>query len=508
MKGHIFLLLLAYQLAPSSAARILVLSPLGPRSHLNSMMPMVETLAQKGHHLTVVTPHSVKTQGPNIRKILAKELLEFVDVEWYDFKRFNMLDNTMGIFHFFRTTMTPAYGSFMANKEIQEIKRNKDYDIVIMDAIVNDFAFPLIDHLGKPFIFFDPGPGTSWNWAAKGASHEYASIPPLFGTFSSPMTFAQRMTNAVLTEALLIVRKFYLLSTLDNLAKKDFPLARPIAEIEKRSELCFINLHPASSWPRSLPPTYVPVPAMHVRPIEPLPEDWQRFADGAENGLIVFTLGSNSRVSSMPSHIFQTFVQVFSRLPQRIVWKWEKDNLSELPGNIKIVDWLPQQDLLGHKNTRLFIAHGGIMGIQEAIYHQVPILGLPLGRDQNALLSKASQEGYAVKLEWEDLTEDLLYKSIQRMVNEPSYKGNATRLSRLMRDQLVPSREVAAYWVEHVLHQGGTKHLQSIDMPFYQLYLIDVWLFLFASLSLLAFVNYKIAAVIVRRLSTAKLKTQ
>lgn len=272
MKGNIFLLLLAYQLAMSLTARILVLSPLGPRSHLNSMMPMVETLAQKGHHLTVVTPHSVKTQAPNIRKIVVKELLEFVDVEWYDFKRFNILDNTMGIFHFFLTTMTSAYESFMANKEIQEIKHNKDYDIVIMDAIVNDFAYPLVDHLGKPFIFFDPGPGTPWNWAAKGASHEYASIPPLIGTFSSPMTFTQRMTNAVFTEALLVVRKFYLLSTLDNLAKKDFPLARPIAEIEKRSEICFINLHPASSWPRSLPPTFVPVPAMHVRPIEPLPE--------------------------------------------------------------------------------------------------------------------------------------------------------------------------------------------------------------------------------------------
>jgi glucuronosyltransferase len=56
MKGsYVFLLFLAYQLKTTClAARILVLSPLGPRSHINSFMPMVETLAGNGHQLTVV----------------------------------------------------------------------------------------------------------------------------------------------------------------------------------------------------------------------------------------------------------------------------------------------------------------------------------------------------------------------------------------------------------------------------------------------------------------------
>ena len=32
------------------------------------------------------------------------------------------------------------------------------------------------------------------------------------------------------------------------------------------------------------------------------------------------------------------------------------------------------------------------------------------------LLIKASEEGYGIKLEWEDLTEDLLYESIQKIL--------------------------------------------------------------------------------------------
>lgn len=53
----------------------------------------------------------------------------------------------------------------------------------------------------------------------------------------------------------------------------------------------------------------------------------------------------------MPPHIVQVFLQVFSRLPQRVVWKWEKESLAQLPDNVKMVDWLPQQDLLGKFNV-------------------------------------------------------------------------------------------------------------------------------------------------------------
>ena len=112
-------------------------------------------------------------------------------------------------------------------------------------------------------------------------------------------------------------------------------------------------------------------------------KDLERFADGAQNGLIVFTLGSLIPVSSMPPHFVEIFARVFARLPQRVFWKWEKATIKEkLSDNVIIVDWLPQQDLLGHKNAKLFISHGGLLGIQESAYHGVPLLGLPFGNDQ------------------------------------------------------------------------------------------------------------------------------
>ncbi len=45
------------------------------------------------------------------------------------------------------------------------------------------------------------------------------------------------------------------------------------------------------------------------------------------------------------------FFNVFSRLKQKIVWKWESDDEDgeiNVPKNIIFKKWLPQQDILGN----------------------------------------------------------------------------------------------------------------------------------------------------------------
>ena len=77
-------------------------------------------------------------------------------------------------------------------------------------------------------------------------------------------------------------------------------------------------------------------------------QEFQSFADGAKDGLIiVFTLGSLIPVSTMPKEALQSFIQTFAKLPQRIVWKWEDKVPENMPENIMLTNWLPQQDLLG-----------------------------------------------------------------------------------------------------------------------------------------------------------------
>ena len=129
----------------------------------------------------------------------------------------------------------------------------------------------------------------------------------------------------------------------------------------------------------------------------------ESFVDGSgDAGCIILSFGSILRSADLPSDVRRRFLSTFARLKQRVIMKWEdnsklsKDDL--IPSNVKFMTWLPQQDLLGHPKVRLFITHGGLNSIQEAVYHKVPLIILPFIVDQPINARKAQSEGFAIHL--------------------------------------------------------------------------------------------------------------
>jgi UDP:flavonoid glycosyltransferase YjiC (YdhE family) len=77
-------------------------------------------------------------------------------------------------------------------------------------------------------------------------------------------------------------------------------------------------------------------------------QDIQKFLDEAKDGVIYFSLGTNVFNDLIPEEKIRVFVEAFSELPQRILWKLESDILPGQPPNVKFGKWLPQQDILGN----------------------------------------------------------------------------------------------------------------------------------------------------------------
>lgn len=74
--------------------------------------------------------------------------------------------------------------------------------------------------------------------------------------------------------------------------------------------------------------------------------------DGASDGVIYFSLGTNIICSELSPEIIDVFITAFSELPYKILWKWDLDTLAGKPDNVMISKWFPQQDILG-KNLLL-----------------------------------------------------------------------------------------------------------------------------------------------------------
>lgn len=68
--------------------------------------------------------------------------------------------------------------------------------------------------------------------------------------------------------------------------------------------------------------------------------------DGATNGVIYFSFGSNIKMSDLPEREVRIFVESFRKLRQIVLWKWENDTIDDLPNNVYIDKWFPQQYIL------------------------------------------------------------------------------------------------------------------------------------------------------------------
>ncbi len=50
--------------------------------------------------------------------------------------------------------------------------------------------------------------------------------------------------------------------------------------------------------------------------------------------------------------------------------------------NIKIINWAPQNDVLGDPAVKVFVTHAGSNSIYEAAFHGKPVVCIPLLADQ------------------------------------------------------------------------------------------------------------------------------
>ncbi|XP_042371278.1 UDP-glucuronosyltransferase-like, partial [Plectropomus leopardus] len=97
-------------------------------------------------------------------------------------------------------------------------------------------------------------------------------------------------------------------------------------------------------FPRPLMPNFVLVGGINCNVRNPLPQDLETWLSGG-HGFVVFTLGT--MVSEMPVETTSVFLEAFRQIPQKVIWRYTGQVPDSIPENVKLMKWVPQNDLLG-----------------------------------------------------------------------------------------------------------------------------------------------------------------
>lgn len=331
-------------------------------------------------------------------------------------------------------------------------------------------------------------------WTTFGEGHFSISPSPISyvpGTGLTDHMGQLERTRNTLQYCLNLLREHWLILPIYNdLLHRHFPPDANIPAMQHAADLWLMRGDFVFEFPRPTMPNLVYIGGFQCRPVRELPAELEALMQSSgEFGVVVMSLGT--LITALPKEVTEAIALAFAQLPQKVIWRFVGEKPSTLGNNTLLVCWMPQSDLLGHPKTRAFVAHGGTNGLYEAIYHGVPVLGLPLLFDQLDNMVRLEAHSAARVLDTATLTADGFLEALKDILENPFYRLKMQKLSCLHRDQPIHPLNKAAFWIEHVIRHKGAPHLrtEAYSMQLYSYYSLDVAVLLLA-LPLLALVGF------------------
>ncbi|KAG5269661.1 hypothetical protein AALO_G00204520 [Alosa alosa] len=487
---HLLVLLISMSILVCDGGKVLVVPMDG--SHWVNMDFLIQALHQRGHTVTVLRSSKswyVKERAPHYGAITVpvsegfdEDFVNPVIKRLIEAQRSNSsMLNFMGLHAEMFNTMVKAHRitcematNIFEDQALMRTLNESRFDLVLTDPCLGT-GILLAHFLHLPLVY-------NVRWITAGEGH-FAIAPsplsyiPLTGLgLSDKITFLDRTKNVL----------FYLLNEFHQwlrvkpqyqaVCDRYFSPKVDFSELLQAADIWLMRVDFVFEFPRPTMPNVVYMGGFQCVPAKVLPEELELFVESSgEHGVIVMSLGTF--VKELPPDMTDEIAAAFAQLPQKIIWRFPGDRLPPALGNnTLLVNWMPQNDLLGHPKVKLFVAHGGTNGIQEAIYHGVPVVGLPIYSDQLDNLVRLRERGAAKILSIATVNRASFLQALQEVLHEPSYSGNMLRLSRLHRDQPMKPLDRALFWIEFVMRHRGAGHLrtESYKLPWFSYYSIDV----------------------------------
>nr|XP_054751398.1 UDP-glucuronosyltransferase 2B15-like [Lytechinus pictus] len=494
-------------------ANVLLSAEYGAGSHFLLFAKMGEELVNRGHNVTFLIGQAYAYR---IHQAPYKDLFNFVIIDharphsevFGAFKKFGGLYSHSSIAQVFsyedaiRDVYLDDCRKVLADDALTSTLAHSNYDIVVFDVIWMCGAL-IAQKLTIPSVAVVAG-------LAMQTAYPYAGIPinpaymPIVSTgFSNHMNFFERLVNLFMVWMVHYGQGTpYYTGKHFSPIKDEFNIRPDLSMDELLSEvdMWFVANDFALEFSAPLTPNVIPVGGFTAGPAGNLSKELVDYIDSAgDHGIIIFTLGTYC--AAVDQSILKIFADAFAEVDQKIIWQIEdtmKRSLNfDLPDNVKMFPWIPQNNLLGHSKTRLMMYHGGNNGLHEALYHGVPLIMVPIIGDQHDTAARVVERGTGLRITRQELSKLQVVDSLKEVLSNNKYKEKALQLSSIYRHRPQTATERAAFWIEHVIQFGGQYMKSPVpNISLFKLYLIDIILFLALIGGMFFYVIYRVARVL------------
>ncbi|XP_010001156.1 PREDICTED: 2-hydroxyacylsphingosine 1-beta-galactosyltransferase [Chaetura pelagica] len=480
------------------AAKIVVVPPIMFESHLYIFKTLASALHDQGHQTV----------------FLLSEGREIPPSNHYRLQRYPGIFNSSTADDFLQSKMRSIFSGrltalelfdildhyskncdmIVGNQNLMHALKQEKFDLLLVDP--NEMCGFVIAHLlGVKYAVFSTG---LWYPAEVGAPAPLSYVPEFNSLLTDRMNLFERIKNTVVYLISRFGVSFLVLPKYERIMQKYKVLPeRSMYDLVHGSSLWMLCTDVALEFPRPTLPNVVYVGGILTKPASPLPEDLQMWVNGAnENGFVLVSFGAG--VKYLSEDIANKLAHALARLPQRVIWRFSGNKPRNLGNNTKLIEWLPQNDLLGHSNIKAFLSHGGLNSIFETMYHGVPVVGIPLFGDHYDTMTRVQAKGMGILLNWKTVTQTELYEALVKVINDPSYRQQAQRLSEIHKDQPGHPVNRTVYWINYILRHNGAQHLRAAvySISFYQYFLLDIAFVVLVGAALLYYVLARITKFI------------
>ncbi|NWI17040.1 UD11 glucuronosyltransferase, partial [Crypturellus soui] len=500
----------------AEAGKLLVVPQDG--SHWLSMRVVVEKLWERGHDIIAVIPEASllmkSSENFTIKTYSVPYTQEYLD-RYYDsigrnsFLDLPLLEKITGLLKNI-SEVTTMFSStcrhLFHDEELMKYLRESNFDAILMDPVLP--CGPIVaEFLSLPSVYFLRGLPCGLDYSAAQCPNPSSYVPKVFSYSSDHMTFTERMNNFLLgfLEHITCYLFYY---KYENLAQELLQRDVTLLELFSTASVWLMRYDFIFEYPRPIMPNMFYIGGINCMQKKPLSKEFEAMVNASgEHGIVVFSLGS--MVSEIPMEKAIEITKALGTVPQTVFWRYTGEVPPNLPKNVKLVKWLPQNDLLAHPKARAFITHGGSHGIYEGICNAVPMVLMPLFGDQMDNAKRIETRGAGVTLNILEMTSKDISDALHAVINDKKYKENIKRLSDLHLDRPIHPLDLAVYWVEFVMRHKGAPHLRPAahELNWIQYHSLDVIAFLLAVVLLSLFISLKCCLCCCRRCFRKKGKT-